>query len=122
MRDIHIDRQEVNLALLDADLRAALGSFITGISTNAAGVVVHLTEKATGDHEMQAKHLVQMHRPAALTPAQQAQKARAERLTIDRTRFNTPLNTADFAANLLVQTLAARLAWLEQELRDLRNL
>ncbi len=122
MPDILIDRPHVNLQLLDAELRAALGAVVSGISTRAGVVIIHLRQSASGDQENQAKQLVQTHNPTALSPAQQAQKARAERLLADRARFTAPLNPTEFTANPLLQTLAARIAWLEQELRDLRNL
>jgi hypothetical protein len=122
MPDIIIDRAVINLTLLDAELRAALGKAMTGISTRAGVVIVHLAKTATGDHETQAKLLVQAHNATALTPEQQTQKTRVERLQTDRARFTAPLNPSDFTANPVLQTLATRIAWLEQELRDLRGL
>lgn len=122
MPNIVIDRASVNLALLDHELRMVLGAAMTGISTRAGIVVVHLAERATGDHETQAKQIVLNHDASALTPEQQARQTRTDRLNTDRARFTTPLNPTDFSAMPLVQTLAARIAWLEQEIRDLRNL
>ncbi|NLH07016.1 MAG: hypothetical protein GX484_05365 [Chloroflexi bacterium] len=74
MRDIPlIAEQDVNLLALDAEMRAAFGGRISGISAYADRVVVHVLEPAAGDVARAEEvllahnpHLVRVSRPMAV--------------------------------------------------------
>lgn len=81
MRDQRITLTEtatVNLPKLDADLRAALGAKIAGLSHDGDAVIVHFLADAPDlADEAAAARIVDAHDPAALTAAQQAAADRA---------------------------------------------
>jgi hypothetical protein len=122
MRDITLDRQFVNLEALHADLRAALGGIVRGVSSGPYGLRLHLTDDASDSHIEQAVTLAFSHDPTRLTPRQQAEAERELQLELARAANATPLNLADYSASdLLLQTLARKVAWLEQELAALHD-
>jgi hypothetical protein len=122
MQDITIAQKPVNIEALDADLRAALGSTVAGISTGPYGVEVHLSDDATPTQLNQARSIVQAHDATKLSAQQQAEVQREAQLEQARQDNATSLNVSDYSGqNALIQKLAQKIAWLEQEIADLRG-
>ena len=123
MIDLPIERTEINSDALDAELRSALAEKVIGISANGQIVVVHLDDSATEADLIQAESLVLAHDPAQLTPRQQTIQTRRDQLELDRDANITPLNLDDYLLQLpLIRRLAQKIAWLEREIRDIRDL
>ncbi|MEQ8673205.1 MAG: hypothetical protein RLP44_28040 [Aggregatilineales bacterium] len=123
MIDLIIARQTINSDALDAELRSALAEKVLGISSNGANVTVHLDDTATEADLLQAESLVIAHDPAQLTPRQQRIETRRDQLDTDRDANTVPLNLDDYLLQLpLIRRLAQKIAWLEREIRDLRDL
>jgi hypothetical protein len=120
MNDIIISRDTVNLEALDADLRAALGDGVSGVSFARGVVTVHLTDKAAADASDTARQIVINHDPAHLTLAQQKALEQAARLDAARKANIGDLDTGQFTDPLLAE-LAQKIAWLEQEIIALRS-
>jgi hypothetical protein len=119
MNDIIISRDAVNLEALDADLRAALGDGVSGVSFSRSIVTVHLTDKAAPDASDIARQIVVSHDPAKFTAAQQQAQERAAKLDAARKANTANLDTSPFTDPLLAE-LAQKIAWLEQEILALR--
>jgi len=122
MNNIIIERSTINAEALDSDLRAALGAAITGVSIANGKLVIHLNDSATPQQEIQARQIVQNHNPAQLAPAQQAEAQRRQRL--DQARQESALQALDVQdyskMDPAIRRLAQKIAWLEQEIADLR--
>ena len=122
MQDITIARNNVNVEALDAELQAALGNLSRGVSTGPYGVMVHLDDRATEAQIAQVQAIVEDHDPSVLTPEQQARQQRQARLETLRQTRGEALDPADYGGqDAPIQTLAQKLAWLEQEVIDLRG-
>lgn len=122
MKTITIQRSSVNIEALDAALQAVFGNRMSGISTGKYGVQVHLADDATPQEISQAKSIVTNHDPSVLTPEQQAEAQRQAVLEQARTANATPLNVGDYSGQTaLIQALAQKISWLEQEITDLRR-
>ncbi len=78
MAEIIIERKAINPELLDAQLRAVLGTDCLGVSFSGGVVRVHLAATPTPEQAALATAVVRDHDPAALTPAQQAARDREE--------------------------------------------
>lgn len=125
--EVILQRSVSNIPLLDEELRAALGDAFVGISIKRAGgvdtVSAHLRAEATAAQIKQAQQLIQGHDARQRTRQQQQADEQFARLQAGRAAYQQPLSKVDFNnQTLLVQLLAARLAWLEEEIRDLRGL
>lgn len=120
MKEITIERSAVNIESLDAELRAALGTSVSGLSVARGRVTVHLADTALDVEVEQARQLVIKHDPAALTPQQQQAQRQAAKLASARQANTADLDTAKFIDPLLSE-LAAKVAWLEQEILALRS-
>ncbi len=118
--DITIDRKDVNLEALDAELRAALPEIISGVSLSPAGVTVHFSRRAITPDQATARQIVLAHDPARLTPAQEKARARAEKLKDAQRDKGSDLD-ADKFSDPLLNELARKVAWLEQEINALRE-
>ena len=122
MQTITIARNDINDEALDAEVRAAFGTLTSGISTGPYGVMVHLDDRATPAQIAQAQTLVENHDPAVLTSEQEAEQQRQQRLASLRTSRGEALDPANYSGEAApIQTLADKLAWLEQEVLDLRG-
>ena len=122
MTNITIERQGINDEALDAELRAALGNLVTGISSGPYGVIVHLDDQVTSAETNQARRMVENHDPEVLTPRQQAAQQRQQKLVQMRGARTEDLDPADYSGETpSIQALAERIAWLEQEILDLRG-
>lgn len=114
MQNVNIDRVKVNPAGLDAELRAALGAVVKGISVSGGQVIVHLDDGATQAQIDQARGVVDAHDESRLTPAQQAQLD----LEAEREGYALPLDPLVIS----LEDLARRMAWLEKEVRAARGI
>lgn len=123
MPDIFFERTQVNLEALDAALRTSLSEKVFGVSARRGMVIVHLDSTATPDDIAQVRTLVNNHNPALLTPQQQADQQRRQQLQQARIDNATPLDPTDYSGEPnLIRDLAAKIAWLEQEINTLNNL
>ena len=115
--DITIKRNQVNLELLDMEIRSNLGSQFQGASFDGEQVMIYLTDDASDEQIADATHITQEHDSSQLTSSQQETANRAARLEELRVQ-NTPLlNLADYAtAAVEIRRLAEKIAWLELEL------
>ena len=123
MQTFTMTRDATNVEALDTTLRAALGSPFSGISTHAGIVTVHLADEVSQEQIAQAQLIVETHDPALLTADQRASNDQQQALTAARNANITPLNGDDYTTeSALIQQLAHKIAWLEQEITDLRRL
>lgn len=123
MLEINLEREPVNVEALDNGLRAGLGSVFIGVSTADKRVTVFLSDAATPAQQKQARTLVSTHDPSQLTPRQQAEALRKQKLAQTRRDYGAAdLDASAYDAQpALVRALAQKLAWLEQELLELRS-
>jgi hypothetical protein len=118
MQDISIDREQVNVELLDSELKAALPGLVHGISSGRGKVVVHLDNDATNVQIANATQIVFGHDENRLTADQQKKLQREIDIAAGRIAHDEPFDTK----TITLEELATRIAWLEQEIRDLRGL
>ena len=124
MQNITIERNtNINSEALDAAIRAAVGGKISGISTGSYGVCIHLTDETTTAADIeQARSIVTAHDPAILTADQQARQDRTQALATARSAQATPINVAAYKSEkAIIKALAGKIAWLEQEIVELRG-
>jgi len=123
MKTITIAREQTNITALDEALENALGENYLGLSAYGGEVRVHLLRETSDADVLQAQQIVHDHDPAQLTMGQQAEITRRQNLLQARADNPALLDTATYAASdPLLQELAHKLNWLEQEIRDLRDL
>lgn len=123
MQTIQIERDTINIEALDATLRTLLADEYFGLSTRAGTVRVHLSDAVSEAQLLQAQQAVREHDAAHLTQAQQQRMTRQSRLQNTRAdQLATELDLTTFdALSPVLQALARRVYWLEQEIRDLRD-
>lgn len=123
MKTIAIQRDRVNVEALEAELLIALGAAYLGLSRRAQVVRVHLAAATPSNLVRQAQRIVTNHDPEQLTPRQQ-RRLELMRMLQDARRANAAnLDLRLYAdAPEIIRTLALKIAWLEQEIRDLRSL
>jgi hypothetical protein len=111
-------------AQLVAGVGAAYGGFADRETPAGFGITVYLNGQASPADIDRLDALLAEHDPQQLTPAQQARRLRQQQLvTARQEQRGADLNPADFAGqSALIQTLARKMAWLEQEIADLRGL
>lgn len=119
MPEVTIAKNPINIEALDADLRAALGAGVRGVSFASGLVTVHLTSQAPANASGIATTIVLSHNPNNLTPQQQAAIQQIAKLNMLRQANMSDLNTAPFIDPLL-SILAQKLAWIEQEIIAIR--
>jgi hypothetical protein len=108
MRNITLNRTDVNLEALDDALRGALGDALLGVSAGGGTVIVHLVETAPREAETLTRQIAETHRPEVLTPAQQTRMAgRAQRQALDG-----PVRKLDLDAPLDANGLELAVRWL----------
>lgn len=112
---------KVNVEMLDAELRTALESKVLGIRWNGADVTAVLVDDATPEQISRVHQIIEQHDPASLSPRQQAEIERRERLEQLRADNAGALDEAAYAGDPAMQKLARRVAWLEQEMLALRR-
>ena len=117
----------LNREALNAQLAQAFGALYAGFADRETHegfvVTVNLTSAATPADIERLNTLMAQYDPTALTPEQQARKQREQKLSDARRNYRgSELNPTDYAGeSALIQTLARKLAWLEQEVADLRG-
>ncbi len=117
----------LNREALNAQLAAALGAVYAGFADRQTRegfvVTINLTGAAQAADLDKLNALMAAYDPTALTQEQQAQKQRTQKLADARRDYKGgELNPANYAGeNALIQALARKLAWLEQEIADLRG-
>lgn len=117
----------LNREALHAQLAGALGALYEGFGDRSTRegiiVIVNLSGAANQTDIDRLNSLMAAYDPAQLTPDQQARKQLEQKLAAARRDYKgAELNPADFAGeSALIQALARKLAWLEQEMADLRG-
>jgi multidrug efflux pump subunit AcrA (membrane-fusion protein) len=114
MQNIEVTKSIVNVAGLDAELRNNLGDVVKGVSVRRGQVIVHLDDRVTAAQVSQAQQIVLDHDASQRTPEQSAR----QQLEADRKIYRQLFDPA----SINLQQLAERVAWLENEIRDLRGL
>ena len=116
----------VNREALNAQLAAALGPVYAGFADHTTGeglrVTVNLTVGAVPEDIDRLIGVMNAHNPLELTPEQAARQAQMEKLAAARRDYRgDDLMPEDYAGeSATVQTLAKKIAWLEQEIASLR--
>jgi len=123
MPEIIVERQTVNIPALDQAARAALGDAVVGVSRRPGAAVIHLIADATRGQIEQARQIMLEHDPSLLTTEQTAEARRIQRLQAARQNNTTELDAESINSTDLttLRQLARKVAWLEQEIRDLRG-
>lgn len=123
MKTITIERQLVNITALDEALENTLADKYLGLSVHNGMVRVHLQDDTSDALVLEAETVVQLHDPTQLTANQQAEIARRQALMQARADNSGNLDVGAYdLTDPLVQQLARKLRWIEQEIRDLRDL
>ncbi|MDQ7025275.1 MAG: hypothetical protein Q9P01_05050 [Anaerolineae bacterium] len=123
MKTITIPRQDTNITALDESLEAQLGTDYLGLSVHHGEVRVHLADETPSDTVRQAEEIVQNHDSSRLTVEQQAEIMQRQNLLQARSENPQVLDTVAYdSSDALMQQLAYKVRWLEQEIRDLRDL
>lgn len=123
MKTITIERQQTNITALDEMLETTLTDQYLGLSVHNGLVRVHLLDTTPSDVVRQAEALVQAHDPSQLTIGQQAEIAKRQVLLQSRVDNISNLDVGAYnSSDPLLQQLAQKLSWLEQEIRDLRDM
>jgi hypothetical protein len=122
MMTIEVERHIINMALLEEQLQAVAGEAYAGISTLPGRVVAYLTDTATPALAERVHEAIQQHDATQLTADQVRAAADKAALEAARSANGVPVNPADYSQNALLQQLARKVAWLEQEIRDLRGI
>jgi hypothetical protein len=123
MKTITIPRQQVNITALDETLENALAENYLGLSVYGGEVRVHLVRETPTEQVQQAEQIVRDHDPTQLTPEQQAELLQRQNLLQARADNPTLLDIDGYSSSdTLIQQLAYKIQWLEQEIRDLRDL
>jgi methionyl-tRNA synthetase len=123
MASVIVPRQKINLHALENALIAALDDYYDGLSTAPGEVHVHLATSTPAHLADIARTIVQEHDPYRLTSAQQ-QHAR-QQVALQRAREANVhlLDLTDYDyADGIIRNLAKKIHWLEQEIRDLRDM
>jgi len=121
MMSFEMEMTDVNVEVLDADLRNALPS-AAGIRWDGREVTVYLADDATPAQVMQARRIAEQHDPQRLSATQQEAARRQERMASLREQNAVLLDEAEYTeAPGNIQALARRVVWLEQEILALRQ-
>jgi len=120
MIEFSIDKQNINMDLLDEELRALDVPFV-GLSHGPGGLRIHMEKGATQADRIAVREVVVAHDASTLTAVQQERAEVNQRLANARANNAQFLQEADFdAADPLIRAVARKLTWLELEVRELR--
>jgi hypothetical protein len=117
----------INREALDAALAETLGAAYGGFSAQERGAIITVTvfiASETKPAQITALDaLMAAHDPAVLTDEQQARQAQQQKLAAARRDYKgTDLDPAAYLGETaLVQDLARKIAWLEQEIAALHG-
>ncbi|MCA0456133.1 MAG: hypothetical protein LCI00_19300 [Chloroflexi bacterium] len=113
-----------NIEALDQALKTALTEAICfGVAADKNGYAIVLDDKATAAQVNQALAIAAAHDPNVLTAKQQAEVTRAaklEQMRRDYTAVDFDLS-AYGSQPALIQKMAQKIAWMEQEINQLRS-
>ena len=123
MKTLQIELAAANVTALDYDLRTALTSHFFGLTYDGKLVTLVLDDAVTGNEVRQAQTIVAAHDPSKLTPDQQAEILQAAKLDQARKDYaTTQLDLSVYQGkDALLQKLAEKVVWLEQEINALRK-
>jgi hypothetical protein len=122
MYTIEVERADLNIALLERDLQAMGGGFYAGLSARPGLVTAYLSDDADAGLLEAVRGAIRQHDAAQLTEEQAREMADKAALEAARSASREPVEPDEFAGNPLLMRLAAKVAWLEREIRDLRGL
>ena len=117
MQHIPVIKASVNIELLDSELKAVLPNLVEGISAGYNKVVVHLNDIASEKDIALATQIVKDHDEMLLTDEQYDKQALDAVIQTDRDLYGDDIIDAK---TVTLEQLAKRVAWLENEIRDLR--
>ncbi len=117
-----LNREGLHLQLTQA-LDGLYRGFAARQTPESVIVSVNLADSATPRDIDRLNALMAAHDPAQQTPDQQARAAQQQKLAQARRDYaSDALNPADYAGqDALIQALARKIAWLEQEVIHLRD-
>lgn len=117
-----INREALDTALAEA-FGAVYGGFAARETAEQIEVTVYIDSGIKPSQLNALDALMAAHDPAVLTPDQQARQAQAQKLAAARRDYRSmDLNLAAYnSENALVQALARKIAWLEQEIAALQS-
>jgi len=72
MIDLKIERDDVNVELLDAQLRSIGGDLFYGLSAQRGGLILYVSENASDTLRKQIMQAARQHDATQMTPEQQA--------------------------------------------------
>lgn len=120
MIEMKIERTDINVELLDSQLRAAGGADFYGLSLQRGGVILYVSDAISAEAQRTLGSIARQHDATQVTPQQQAQAER--KVVLEQGRTRAPIDEKQYEGSpALMQALAAKIAWLEQEVRDLRG-
>lgn len=121
MKAIWIERREVNVELLDAQLREVGKDSFYGLSTGRGGVTLYVSEEIEDKAREALMEIARAHDATRLTPQQQ--EAHDRQRMLEWSRADAALDLSAYVeSSPEIHALAHKVAWLEQELRDLRGM
>jgi len=124
MQHITVKRNTVNFDALNDDLRDALDEVVIGLSTRPGAVIVHLSDEATSEQLAEAQKIAISHDETVITTAQTVELAQSQSLYAARDANQEKID-ADRVWRVNLRTfkqMINKIAWLEQEIRDLRGI
>lgn len=122
MPNVEFKRNNVNPEALDEAIRDEFGAQVSGISSGPYGVKVHFVDEPSAEQINRVREMVQNHDPSVQTPEQQAAERRRHTLEQLRSENADDLDISAFKGEkALIQRLAQRIAWLEQEIHEMRG-
>lgn len=124
LRHLEVQRESVNLEQLTDEIQGVIApDDLVGLSARPGRVVIHLRESVKPEQIAQVRTLAAAHDSTQLSARQQAAIQRQVRLRLMRQTHTSPSDPAIYATETpLIRQMAQRLAWLEEEIRDLRGL
>ncbi|MGB1287332.1 MAG: hypothetical protein ACPG7F_12410 [Aggregatilineales bacterium] len=123
MQRINVLRQAVNIEALHDDLKDLAGDNFAGLSTRPGWVTAHLASKTDDTLIEQIRSAILNHDATQQSMAQQTKETRQVALENLRQQNPAALNPDAFSTQLpLIRQLAAKVAWLEREIRAIQNL
>jgi hypothetical protein len=122
MQVLQIEVSAVNTELLLSELQAAAGSAVAGVVFTDK-VIVTIEDNTTQAAINQIRQVVRSHDATKRTPRQQADLARQTKMeSMRRDYAGTDIDLSGYSAQpAIVQRLAQKIAWLEQEIIELRG-
>lgn len=122
MQNIRFEGLRVNSDALSTEVASELKDVLFGISTGSYGVIVHLSDDATPEQINRVRQIVQNHDPSVLTAEQQARIERQQKLEQVRSENGADLDVSAYDGEAaLIQQMAQKIAWLEQEMQEMRG-